>query len=142
MARGAAFDPRAPLRLATPVSSGLRSNLSTRPNIPPEETVMLLIREIFYCKPGKVRPMIDKFKAMSSLMEKSGAKGMRLLTDLSGEQYWTLVAEMEVPNLQALEDMMSGKGESEENLKQYEKIMEGYHDLIVRGRREVYKIEG
>jgi hypothetical protein len=103
---------------------------------------MLLIREIFYCKPGKVRPMIDKFKAMSSLMEKSGAKGMRLLTDLSGEQYWTLVAEMEVPNLQALEDMMSGKGESEENLKQYEKIMEGYHDLIVRGRREVYKIEG
>jgi len=75
-------------------------------------------------------------------MEKSGAKGMRLLTDLSGEQYWTLVAEMEVPNLQALEDMMSGKGESEENLKQYEKIMEGYHDLIVRGRREVYKIEG
>jgi hypothetical protein len=28
---------------------------------------MLLIREIMYCKPGKVRPMVEKFLAMSKL---------------------------------------------------------------------------
>jgi hypothetical protein len=31
---------------------------------------MRLIREIMYCKPGKVRPMVDKFLAMSKLNEK------------------------------------------------------------------------
>lgn len=30
---------------------------------------MLLVREIMYCKPGQVRPMVDKFVAMSALME-------------------------------------------------------------------------
>ena len=33
---------------------------------------MLMIREIMYCKPGKVRPMVDKFLAMSKLNEKAG----------------------------------------------------------------------
>ena len=27
---------------------------------------MLLVREIMYCKPGKVRPMVEKFLAMNS----------------------------------------------------------------------------
>lgn len=102
---------------------------------------MLLVREIMYCKPGKVRPMVDKFAAMSKIMENSGMGKMRVLTDLSGEQYWTLVAEMEVPTLQAFEDMMSGKGQSEQDLKEFDKIMQGYHDLVERGRREIYKIE-
>jgi hypothetical protein len=33
---------------------------------------MLLIRELMYCKPGKVRPLVDKFLKMSALMEKKG----------------------------------------------------------------------
>ena len=33
---------------------------------------MLLVREIFHCKPGKVRPMVEKFLAMSKLNEKAG----------------------------------------------------------------------
>ena len=33
---------------------------------------MLLIREVFFCKPGQVRPMVDKFKAMNKLMERMG----------------------------------------------------------------------
>ena len=54
---------------------------------------MLLIREIMYCKPGKVRAMVDKSLAMAKLSE-------------------------------------------------HEKLMEGYHDLVDYGRREIYKIEG
>ena len=33
---------------------------------------MVLIREIFFCKPGQVRPMVEKFKAMNALTEKLG----------------------------------------------------------------------
>ncbi len=102
---------------------------------------MLLIREIFHCKPGKVRPLLDKFHAMNKLMEAAGQGKSRFLTDFAGEQYWTLVSEYEVPSMQAYEAMMAGEGFKEEDNKAFEKIMEGYHDLIENGRREIYKIE-
>ena len=103
---------------------------------------MLLVREIRYCKPGKVRPMVEKFVAMSKLGEKMGMGKMRVMTDLSAERYWTVVSEMEVPSMKAFEDMMSGMGQKEEDMKQFETIMKGYHDLVEKGRREIYKIEG
>ena len=103
---------------------------------------MLLIREIMYCKPGKVRPMVEKFLAMSKLSEKLGMGKMRVLTDLCAERYWTLVSEMEVPSLKAFEEMFQGQGQNEKDMKEFEGIMKGYHDLVDHGRREIYKIEG
>jgi len=103
---------------------------------------MLLIRDIFYCKPGKVRPMVEKFLAMAKLNEKLGQGKIRVMTDFCAERYWTIVSEMEVPSMQALEDMMKGEGQSSEATKEFEDIMKGYHDLVDHGRREIYKIEG
>jgi hypothetical protein len=103
---------------------------------------MLLIREIMYCKPGKVRPMVEKFIAMDKLGRKSGMPKMRIMTDFSAERYWTIVAEMEVADLAEFEKMMTSEGQKPEDVKEYEKLMEGYHDLVDHGRREIYKIEG
>ena len=103
---------------------------------------MLLIRDIMYCKPGKVRPLVDKFLAMSKLSEKMGMGKMKIMTDMSAERYWTVVSEMEVPSIDSFEKMMSGAGQKEADMKQFETIMQGYHDLIDKGRREIYKIEG
>jgi len=103
---------------------------------------MFLIREIMYCKPCKVRPMVEKFVAMSKLNEKLGMPRMRVMTDFCAEQYWTIVAEMEVADLQTFENMMSSPQGSAEDLKQFEEIMKGYHDLVDRGKREIYRIEG
>ena len=36
---------------------------------------MYLIREVMYCKPGKVRPMVEKFLAMSKLGERPACRG-------------------------------------------------------------------
>jgi hypothetical protein len=103
---------------------------------------MLLIREVMYAKPGKVRPLVEKFVAMNKLGQKMGMPTMRVMTDFSGERYWTLVSEMEVPNMEAFEKMMSGMGQKESDMKEFESIMKGYHDLVDHGRREIYKIEG
>lgn len=103
---------------------------------------MLLIREVFHCKPGKVRPMVEKFVAMSKLNEKAGMGSMRIMTDFSGERYWTIVSEYEVESMAAFETMMAGEGMTEELGKEFEKIMEGYHDLIDHGHREIFRIEG
>jgi hypothetical protein len=100
---------------------------------------MMLVREIMHCKPGKVRPLLDKFLAMNRIMEKSGMGKMRIMTDIAGERYWTLVSEMEV---ESLDQFMSMAGMSPEDAKEFEKIMQGYHDLVDFGRRELYKIEG
>lgn len=105
---------------------------------------MLLIREIMYCKPGKVRPLVEKFLAMAKLNEKMGQPKMRVMTDFCAERYWTVVSDFEVPSMQAFEEMMQGppKGENAEIMKEMERIMTGYHDLVEGGRREIYKLEG
>jgi len=103
---------------------------------------MFLIREIMYCKPGKVRAMVEKFVAMSKLNEKLGMPKMRVMTDFCAEQYWTIVAEMEVPDLDSFEQMMSNPQGSSDDMKKFEEIMKGYHDLVDYGKREIYKIEG
>ena len=100
---------------------------------------MMVVREIVYCKPGKVRPLIEKFLAMKKIMDRSGMTGMRVMTDVAGERYWTLVSEIEVENL---DQFMSMAGMKPEDMKEMEKIMQGYHDLVDHGRREVYKLEG
>ena len=102
---------------------------------------MLLIRDIMYCKPGKVRPLVEKFLAMSKLGVQMGMPPMRVMTDLSAERYWTVVGEMEVESLQTFEDMMAGMNQQDANAKEFEKIMQGYHDLVDQGRREIYRIE-
>lgn len=103
---------------------------------------MLLVREVMHCKPGKVRPLVQKTLAMGKLMSKAGLGTMRVTTDVCAERYWTMVMEFEVPNLQAFDDMMAGKGMSEADAKEMDALMEGYHDLVVDGRREIFKIEG
>jgi len=64
---------------------------------------MFLIRDIMYCKPGKVRAMTDKFLAMSKLGAKVGMPPMRIMTDFCAERYWTVVSEMEVADLGSFE---------------------------------------
>jgi hypothetical protein len=106
------------------------------------EALVLLVRDIMYCKPGKVRPLVDKFLAMSKLSEKLGMGKMRIMTDFSAERYWTVVSEMEFQSLKSFEDMMAGQGMDESAMKQFDELMKGYHDLVDHGRREIYKIEG
>ena len=104
---------------------------------------MLLVREIMYCKPGKVRPLVEKFLAMSKLSQKVGMPRMRVMTDFCAERYWTIVSEMEVSSIQEFEQMMEGGPQkNSEDMKEFEKIMSGYHELVEYGRREIYKIEG
>jgi hypothetical protein len=102
---------------------------------------MYVVREIMYCKPGKVRALVEKFTAMSKLNEKVGMPKMRVMTDFCAERYWTIVAEMEVPTLQAFDEMMQNPQISAEDMKEFENLMQGYHDLVDHGTREIYKIE-
>ncbi|MEO8622323.1 MAG: hypothetical protein ABI625_14730 [bacterium] len=103
---------------------------------------MYLVRDIMYCKPGKVRLMVEKFLALGKLSEKLGMPKMKVMTDFCAEQYWTVVSEMEVATLKDFEDMMAMPQGTADDAKQFEELMKGYHDLVDHGKREIYKIEG
>jgi hypothetical protein len=98
---------------------------------------MLVVRDIMYCKPGKVRALVEKFSALSRVNEKRGMPKMRVMTDVAAERYWTVVSEMEVPSIEAFMAMM----QNPEDAKEFENIMKGYHDLVDHGRREIYTLE-
>src|SRR5262245_63037697 len=98
---------------------------------------MFLIRDIMYCKPGKVRAMTEKFVALAKLGEKIGMGKMRVLTDVSAERYWTVVAETEVANIEQHAEMARKSME----MPEFQDVMKGYHDLIDHGRREIYTLE-
>jgi hypothetical protein len=99
---------------------------------------MLLVRDIMYCKPGKVRPMVEKFVAISKLGEKKGMPKMRIMTDFCAERYWTVVSEMEVESMESFMAMM----QDPDDAKEFEAIMKGYHYIVESGRREIYTLEG
>jgi hypothetical protein len=82
---------------------------------------------------------------MSKLNVKLGMPPMRVMTDFCAERFWTVVAEMEMQDLAAFEKMMAEPppGSMEEaDMKQFDEIMKGYHDLVDHGKREIFKIEG
>ena len=105
---------------------------------------MLLVRDLMYCKPGKVRPLVEKFLKVNELGVKIGLPRSKVMTDLSAERFWTVVAEFEVESLDAFEKMFSGtmEGVDPAAMKEFEDAMQGYHDLVDWGRREIYRIEG
>lgn len=104
---------------------------------------MFVIREIMYCKPGKVRPLVDKFKTMNEVGARMGMPKMRIMTDFCAERYWTIVAEMEVATVDEFERMLTAMPQgNDEDMKRMEEAMKGYHDLVDHGKREIYRVEG
>jgi hypothetical protein len=98
---------------------------------------MYLIREVVYCKPGKVRGLVEKFKALGAVMERMGYQPFRIYTDVSGERFWTVVLESEAESTDAFREMEATVMANEEA----QQAMSGYHDLVVEGRREIYTVE-
>jgi hypothetical protein len=99
---------------------------------------MYVIREVLHCKPGMVRPMVEKFHAIARVMKENGQEPLRLLTDVAGESFWTIVAEASVERIEdffTVEQMLMAN----ETLR---KTMADYHDLVASGRREIYRVEG
>lgn len=98
---------------------------------------MYVIREVLHCKPGKVRQMVEKFRGISTALKEMEREPLRLLTDVTGEPYWTIVAEARVERIDdffAMEQQLTAN----ETLR---KTMADYHDLVESGRREIYRIE-
>jgi hypothetical protein len=98
---------------------------------------MYVIREVLHCKPGKVRQMVEKFRQISTVLKDMGQEPMRLLTDVTGEPFWTIVAEARV---EKIDDFFAMEKTLMAN-QALQKTMADYHELVESGRREIYRVE-
>lgn len=98
---------------------------------------MYLIREVLYCKPGQVSGLVERFNGLGEVMESMGYEPFRLFTDVSGERFWTLVAQWETESLDGFREMEAEVMANEEA----QEAMAGYHSLVAEGRREIYNVE-
>ena len=98
---------------------------------------MYVIREVVRCKPGKVKQMLEKFRTISTVLREMNQQPLRLLTDVTGEPFWTLVAEASV---EKIDDFFAAEQKLMAN-EALRKTMADYHDLIDGGRREIFRLE-
>ena len=94
---------------------------------------MLVIRNVFQCKPGQAKALVKMFKETVARAQMSKA---RVLTDVASS-FWTVVFETEAESLGAWEqefERMSARAD-------LRKPMEGYMELVESGKREIFRVE-
>lgn len=94
---------------------------------------MYVIRNVFRCKPGKSKALIEMFKAAHGLMKQDIALDDRILVDeVAG--FWTVVVEVNVESISDFEERMKERGSRAD----VQRAMAGYMDLVDSGYREVF----
>lgn len=97
---------------------------------------MYVIRNVFRCKPGQAKNVIEKFKSMTRVMEDAGSPyGNRILVD-EVASFWTVVIETEVEDMGDFPAMMKEYGSRAE----IQEAMSGYMDIVESGYREIYRV--
>ncbi len=97
---------------------------------------MFVVRNVFKCKPGKAKTLIEKVKKVNDLMVAAGAvNNQRVLVD-EVASFWTVVIENEVDDMTKFAESMQEYGSRED----VQAAMAGYMDLVDGGYREIFKI--
>jgi len=97
---------------------------------------MRVIRNVFKCKPGKAKELIEKLKKANALMKDAGAViSERVLVD-EVATFWTVVIETEVEDMAKFEESMKEYGSRAD----VQEAMAGYMDLVDGGYREIFRV--
>ena len=96
---------------------------------------MILIRDVFRCKPGKSMELAERFKGTFPSMQASDGFVPKVMVDLVAD-YWTVVLESEAEDLSQFERHMREYRDRPE----VRQAMDGYMELVESGRREIYRL--
>ena len=94
---------------------------------------MLLIRNVFHCKPGQAKALIKMLKG--TFGQSGPMANARVMTDVAAG-FWTVVLETETESLEAWEKEFAAASSPD-----VRKPMEGYMELVTGGYREIFRIE-
>ena len=96
---------------------------------------MIIVHDIFICKPGNASKLAKKFKEGMTGMEGF----VHVMTDMVG-QFNKVIAVTQYESLTAYEESFKKFMEHEEEMKRMQAAMEGYQDMYLTGSREIYQV--
>ena len=96
---------------------------------------MILVHDIFICKPGNASKLAKKFKeAMAGSTEL-----VNIMTDMTW-QFNKVVFVSKYESLTDYEKSWEKYKEQSEEMKKMEQAMSGYQEMYVTGSREIYQV--
>ncbi|HSC54301.1 MAG TPA: NIPSNAP family protein [Phnomibacter sp.] len=96
---------------------------------------MIIVHDIFICKPGNASKMAKMFKeAMSGQTDL-----VHVMTDMTG-QFNKVVMASQYENLEAYEKSWEKYQQDAELMKKMNEVMKDYHDMYYTGSREIYRV--
>lgn len=96
---------------------------------------MIIVHDIFVCKPGNASKLAKMFKEAMEGNEDL----VNIMTDITG-QYNRVIMVTQYANLTAYEQSFEKYMQKSEEMKKMQEKMEGYHDMYLTGSREIYKV--
>ena len=97
---------------------------------------MFIIRNVFKCKPGKAKAVVEKLKRANELMKGAGSViDQRVLVD-EVASFWTVVIEVEVEDMAKFAQSMQEYGSRSD----VQEAMAGYMEMVDGGYREIFRI--
>jgi hypothetical protein len=96
---------------------------------------MIIVHDIFICKPGNASKMAKLFKEVMA----DNKELVNIMTDMTG-QYNRVIMVSKYDNLTAYEKSWQDYNKNEEEMKKMKEKMAGYHDMYLTGSREIYQV--
>jgi predicted translin family RNA/ssDNA-binding protein len=96
---------------------------------------MIIVHDIFICKPGQASKMARLFKDVMSENEEL----VNIMTDMTGE-FNRVVMVTKYESLTAYEQNFQKYMKDSDEMKKMKEKMQGYHDMYLTGSREIYQV--
>ena len=96
---------------------------------------MIIVHDIFVCKPGNASKLARMFKEAMEGNEEL----VNIMTDMTG-QFNRVIMVSQYENLTAYEQSWEKYMQNSEEMKKMQEKMQGYHDMFLTGSREIYKV--
>ena len=96
---------------------------------------MIIVHDIFICKPGNASKVAKLFKEVMA----GNSELVNIMTDMTG-QYNRVIMVSKFENLTAYEKSWDKYKENTEEMKKMQEKMAGYHEMYLTGSREIYQV--
>ncbi len=96
---------------------------------------MIIVHDIFICKPGNASKLAKKFKEGMT----GNSDLVNIMTDMTG-QFNRVIMVTKYDSLTAYEKSWEKYQEKSEEMKKMEQAMAGYQEMYLTGSREIYQV--
>ena len=96
---------------------------------------MIIVHDIFICKPGNASKLAKMFKEAMADSEEL----LHVMSDMTG-QYNRVIMVSKFESLTAYEQSWEKFKQDTEAMKKMNETMKGYQDMYLTGSREIYQV--